>query len=76
MRTLTGAPELAQYSLTFTVEYPFKLINNLFITFLSSKRKINDFLTILEGFNKATEIVSLFKDHVSSFRYMKYNDGS
>ena len=36
--------------------------------FLSSKRKISDFLTILEGFNKAAEIVSLFKDHVSSFR--------
>ena len=35
-----------------------------------SKRKINDFLTVLEGFNKATEIVTLFKDHVSNFRYV------
>ncbi|RMX47670.1 hypothetical protein pdam_00013626 [Pocillopora damicornis] len=32
-----------------------------------SKRKINDFLTILEGFDKATEITAMFKDHASSF---------
>lgn len=33
-----------------------------------SKRKINDFLTVLEGFSKATEIVALFRNHSSSFR--------
>ncbi|KAL9963214.1 hypothetical protein ACROYT_G032392 [Oculina patagonica] len=33
-----------------------------------SKRKINDFLTVLEGLNKATEVVALFKDQASSFR--------
>lgn len=35
-----------------------------------SKRKINDFLAVLEGFSKATEIVTMFKDHASSFRYI------
>ncbi|XP_044184294.1 DNA mismatch repair protein Msh6-like isoform X1 [Acropora millepora] len=33
-----------------------------------SKRKINDFLTVLEGFGKAMEIVALFSNHSTSFR--------
>ncbi|GIX68461.1 hypothetical protein CDAR_500391 [Caerostris darwini] len=33
-----------------------------------NKRKINDFLSTLEGFKQASEIVSLFKPHLNSFK--------
>ena len=53
----------------YPANYEISLLLNPFnFSVFFSKRKINDFLTILEGFDKATEITAMFKDHASSFR--------